>query len=108
MSDPTERLFPPIPLQGGIPKYRQLAEIVRSAIISGQLRAGSQLPPIAQTAKHYDVSLGTVRQAMSLLDREGLIVSQQGRGTFVSTSEPHSPPFVLVNFDPHASSVQAY
>ena len=107
MSDPSERLFSPAPLQGGIPKYRQLAEIIRSAIMSGQLQAGSRLPPITRLATQYAVSLGTVRQAMALLDREGLIVSQQGRGTFVNSSTSPSVPFVLVNFDPTRAAAAA-
>lgn len=44
---------------------------------------GTPLPPETALAKHYDISVGTLRRVVSELASEGLVERQQGRGTFV-------------------------
>ncbi|MCD8012745.1 MAG: substrate-binding domain-containing protein [Lachnospiraceae bacterium] len=65
-------------------KYRTLAETLRKEIaIRGPL-GDQKLPTEAELAHTYGVSRQTVRQALSLLLREGMIVKRQGSGTFIS------------------------
>jgi GntR family transcriptional regulator len=67
-----------------IPVYAQIAQGLSAILRSGRLPAGAALPPERILCEAYAVSRMTLRQAMGLLEREGLIESQRGRGTFVA------------------------
>jgi len=69
--------------------YSQLLTRFRERILDGSLPAGSRLPTELELAQQYDISRGTVRQAMSALVQEGLLERVQGRGTFVRQLLPH-------------------
>ncbi|MFJ9726144.1 GntR family transcriptional regulator [Streptomyces sp. NPDC101209] len=64
--------------------YEQVADDLRKKIASGALKAGQRLDGNAKMADRYGVAAMTIRAALDVLRREGLIVSQQGRGTFVA------------------------
>lgn len=65
------------------PIYRQLAAVLRRAIRSGDLAPEAQLPATRQIATQLGVHRNTVVQAYRLLEREGLVRSAVGAGTFV-------------------------
>jgi len=65
---------------------RQLVEDLRREILRGQFVALGRLPSEAALARHYDVSRPTVREALQVLEAEGLIRRQRGRGTFLTSS----------------------
>ena len=67
-----------------VPRYAQLADVLRARIARGQWRTGDQLPTLEDLMREFDVARVTVRQAVELLAREGLLSAQQGRGTFVT------------------------
>lgn len=67
-----------------VPRYAQLADLLRGRISRGQWRQGDQLPTLDDLTREFDVARVTVRQAIELLAREGLLSAQQGRGTFVT------------------------
>ena len=67
-----------------IPRYVQLAELVRQRVTKGHWPPGSMLPSIEQLMDEFDVARVTVRQAIALLADEGLLSPQRGRGTFVT------------------------
>lgn len=69
----------------GIPLYRQMADSLRSQITSGKYTAGQKIPAEAELGECYGVSRVTVRKAIELLIREGLVKRQQGLGTYVAT-----------------------
>jgi DNA-binding GntR family transcriptional regulator len=69
---------------------RQLAANLRGKITSGELAVGDQLPSVRELAKTYDVAIGTVQQALRQLRDEGLVVTWQGRGTYVTSRQPAS------------------
>jgi len=69
---------------GGPPLPDLVANTLRTAIEEGRLVAGQRLPAEPQLAEQLGVSRATLRQALSLLTQEGLLVRQHGRGTFVS------------------------
>jgi GntR family transcriptional regulator len=71
------------------PLYRQLAATLRRQITSGEARPGDRLPSESQLIARFGVSRITVRQALSDLEREGLVERSAGRGTFVR--EPRRP-----------------
>jgi DNA-binding GntR family transcriptional regulator len=67
-----------------VPPWQQLADILRARITSGKLKPGDRLPSVVSLAQEYDLAAGTVRKALGQLQREGLIVSRVGWGTFVA------------------------
>ncbi len=71
------------------PLYRQLATTLRRQIAAGEARPGDRLPSESQLIARFGVSRITVRQALSDLEREGLVERSAGRGTFVR--EPRRP-----------------
>src|SRR3954451_6090366 len=64
------------------PVYLQIAAAIRDLLRTGRVAAGSALPPEQVLAKRFGVSRMTMRQANDVLEREGLIERQRGRGTF--------------------------
>ncbi len=64
--------------------YLRIAEAMTALLKSEAYPAGFPLPPERVLGERYGVSRMTLRQAMSILEREGLIQSQRGRGTFVA------------------------
>jgi DNA-binding transcriptional regulator YhcF (GntR family) len=65
------------------PKYLQIAELYYSKIQSGDMAAGVRFPGEMELAEAHAVSRVTVRKALDLLSRQGLIQRSAGRGTFV-------------------------
>lgn len=78
-----------------IPRYVQLADIMRHRIKRGVWPRGQMLPSIEKLMEEFEVARVTVRQAIQLLAGEGLLSSQRGRGTFV-TAEPGAERRLLV------------
>lgn len=65
------------------PSYQQLAARLRAAIASGKLQPGAQLPTHRALAEEYGVAIETAKRALGELRNEGLIVSRQGKGSYV-------------------------
>ena len=68
------------------PAYLQIAASIKALLQSGKLPANTAMPPEAVLAQRFGVSRMTMRQANDLLEREGLIDRQRGRGTFSASS----------------------
>jgi GntR family transcriptional regulator len=68
--------------------YKQIADHLRAAIGRGALREGDQLPSEAQLMAHYDVARMTVRNALRILQAEGLTTAEHGRGVYVRARPP--------------------
>ena len=66
-----------------LPLYYQVERDMRQRIESGVWQAGQQIPSEKELCALYDVSRITIRQAISALVDEGLIVRERGRGSFV-------------------------
>lgn len=65
------------------PKYEQLKQQIIEQITSGRLKPGDALPTERWWSEQNKLARSTVRQAMSSLERDGLIRRMQGKGTFV-------------------------
>jgi DNA-binding LacI/PurR family transcriptional regulator len=63
--------------------YAQIVSVFRTRILNGDLLPGAQIPTEIELARENNISRGTVRQAMAILVREGLLERAPGRGTFV-------------------------
>lgn len=81
-------------------KYREVEQILRREILEGLWPAGGQLPPAQELAKRFKVANMTIRQAVTVLLEEGLLVRIQGKGTFIVERE--SAPEVLGTRNPMA------
>ncbi|MEI6666681.1 MAG: GntR family transcriptional regulator [Acidobacteriota bacterium] len=71
-----------------VPLYYQLANLLSEKIVSQELRTGDRLPTEVELVEQYGISRITVRQALRLLEEEGLIRREVGRGTFVTEYRP--------------------
>lgn len=71
----------------GRPLHLQLAQTLKNAIRADQIKAGEQMPTEAELCQAYGLSRPVIRQAYKHLSEEGLIVRQQGKGTFVRQNE---------------------
>ena len=67
-----------------LPRYYQLANILRARIADGELVARQPIPSERQLEKDFSVSRTTIRQAIDLLVRQGYLYREHGKGTFVS------------------------
>lgn len=68
----------------GNAKYRQIEQDLAARIGRGEFKPGEPLPSQALLSKEYGVTLMTFRQALGLLEADGLIAQLPGRGTFVT------------------------
>jgi GntR family transcriptional regulator len=68
----------------GRPMYLQIIEQIRQRIAVGDWPAGEQLPSIRQLASDLGVSVITVKRAYFELEREGVILTQHGKGSVVA------------------------
>lgn len=68
----------------GAPLYREVRNRIRDAIGVGEWRPGQALPAERKLCERFGVSMGTLRKAVDELSASGLLVRQQGRGTFVA------------------------
>ncbi len=79
-----------------IPMYRQIADIIREKIHTGEYKVGEALPTEAQLREEFSVSRVTVRQALKLLIENEELKSIQGSGTYVKENK--------VNYDIYQQS----
>lgn len=64
--------------------YEQIEDDIKSRITSGELRIGDRIDSQSELCKKYDVSLITVKRALSNLINEGILFSRVGKGTYVA------------------------
>jgi GntR family transcriptional regulator len=68
------------------PIYAQLIQQVKHQVAAGQLKPGDQLPTVRALAATLHIHTNTVARAYDLLDQDGVISAQQGRGTYIARS----------------------
>ena len=66
------------------PLYAQIVSQIKDLIMKGELIEGSSLPSIRNLAKELKISVITTKRAYDDLEKEGYIVTVQGKGTFVA------------------------
>ncbi|MHA6528876.1 GntR family transcriptional regulator [Paenibacillus sp. BAC0078] len=71
----------------GEPIYAQIVRQVRQMVLQGELVSGTPLPSIRLLAKELQISVITTKRAYEELEREGLINSIVGKGSFVSGAD---------------------
>ncbi|MDY5279107.1 GntR family transcriptional regulator [Sharpea porci] len=73
--------------KNGIPIYLQIIAQIKVMIASGELRAGSKIPPVREMAVEAGVNPNTMQRALTQLEQEGLLYTQRTAGRFVSEDE---------------------
>ena len=68
------------------PIYEQIIENVKTLIVSGVLERDQQLLSVRQLAQELAINPNTIQRAYQELEREGIIYSLKGRGSFVGSS----------------------
>ncbi len=72
-----------VDLTSKVPIYVQIIDQVKHMIATGVLRPDDQLPTVRQLATDLRVNFNTIARAYRMLDDEGLISTQHGRGTYI-------------------------
>lgn len=75
--------------KNGQPIYEQLYEQISAQILKGELAADTCLPSIRSIARELQISIITVKTAYEMLERNGFIYTQAGKGCFVADHAPH-------------------
>jgi GntR family transcriptional regulator len=70
--------------RAGIPLGEQLSTRIRAALREGALAPGDRLPSVREVAERAAVNVNTARAVYTRLEAEGVVRSEQGRGTFVT------------------------
>ncbi len=71
-------------------KYYTLSVDLKRMILDGDIQAGDRLPSENELASRYNISRHTVRKALAILENEGYIYAEHGKGTFCSELVRHS------------------
>jgi GntR family transcriptional regulator len=72
--------------RSGVATYLQIVQQVKDALRLGTIDVGDQLPTVREVVADLAVNPNTVAKAYRDLEREGLVVARQGRGTFVAST----------------------
>lgn len=70
-----------------LPIYIQIINIIKKRIVSGDLKEGEKLPSVRELATEVKTNPNTVQRAYSELEREDLVYTQRGMGTFLTEDE---------------------
>jgi len=89
----------------GRPMYLQIMEQIRQRVAVGEWVPGEEIPSIRQLAVALRVSVITVKRAYLELEREGVIVTQQGKGSIVAPDPELSPRLYDQEFTEHLDQV---
>ena len=79
-------------MRSDVAMYDKIYQILKNKIVSGVLPLGYQLPSRASLCGEFDASEKTIRRALELLEREGLIESVQRKRATVAFGLHHSAP----------------
>ncbi|HEY2072797.1 MAG TPA: GntR family transcriptional regulator [Gaiellaceae bacterium] len=72
--------------RSGVATYLQIVQQVKEALRLGTIDVGDQLPTVREVVADLAINPNTVAKAYRELEREGLVLARQGRGTFVAST----------------------
>ncbi|HEX4050888.1 MAG TPA: GntR family transcriptional regulator [Steroidobacteraceae bacterium] len=89
------------------PIYRQIMEQLRRLIVSHQVAPGEPLPSVRDVAARHAINPMTVSRAYGLLEAEGLLERQRGKGMIVANSRRRAPTEqrLMMRLDPSLADV---
>ncbi len=89
----------------GRPMYLQIMEQIKQKVAVGEWAPGEEIPSIRMMAVALRVSVITVKRAYLELEREGVIVTQHGKGSIVATDPGLGPRLYNREFEEHLEQV---
>ncbi|WMW80909.1 GntR family transcriptional regulator [Undibacterium cyanobacteriorum] len=95
----TDKLF--LSNHDSTPMYEQIMEQITAKVMAGDWRPGQSLPSIRELASASSVSVITVKRAYLELERAGVIVTRQGKGSFVAENQDLAKQLLREEFDMH-------
>ncbi len=81
----------------GVPVYRQIIRQIEHSIVARKLEPGDKLPTIRSLAVELKINPNTIAKAYGELEIRGLVTTQVGSGTFISTKKPAMEEFEREN-----------
>ena len=87
------------------PMYQQITDQITAKVMAGDWPAGHSLPSIRELASASRVSVITVKRAYFELERAGVIVTRQGKGSFVAESKDLPKALLQAEFSQHLQSM---
>ena len=72
--------------RSGVATYLQIVQQVKDALRLGTIDVGDQLPTVREVVADLAINPNTVAKAYRELEREGLVLAQPGRGTFIAST----------------------
>lgn len=72
------------------PIYEQICDKIKEMVATGELKDGDQLPPVRALAQEIGINHNTIQKAFSILEREGIIYSVAGKGSFIDGKTNHA------------------
>ena len=88
-----------------VPRYHLIAQSLRERILGRRLAPGERLDTQRRLAREFGVTLMTLRQALEVLERDGLIARRHGLGTFVASP---SVDYDILQFRSFAGDLSAH
>jgi GntR family transcriptional regulator len=89
----------------GRPMYLQIMEQIRQRVVLGEWKPGEQIPSIRAMAIALQISVITVKRAYLELEREGVIVTQHGKGSIVAADPALGSRLYDKEFEEHLRQV---
>ena len=99
------RLF--LSASDGTPMYQQVIDQITAKVMVGDWPAGTAQPSIRELASASQVSVITVKRAYQELERTGVIVTQQGKGSYVSDSADARKTLLHAELEQHLRALLA-
>ncbi len=76
-----------IDIKSSTPIYEQITNKIKSAVVKGYLKHDDILPSVRKLSSMLNINPNTVAKAYNELERQGVIVTVRGRGTFINSEE---------------------
>lgn len=70
-----------------LPIYTQIMNLIKKRIVAGELKGGDKLPSVRELSTELKVNPNTIQRSYQELERENLVFTQRGMGTFVVEDE---------------------
>ncbi|NLU79117.1 GntR family transcriptional regulator [Micromonospora sp. HNM0581] len=91
----------------GQPRYRVIADELRSRIENGVIPPGTLLPTESALTVEFGVSRGTIRQAIAALREDHLVATEHGRGTYAKPNQREGELGMVAEFETQNRKVSA-
>ncbi len=76
-----------VDFSSGVHIYKQIINIIYTAIGTGELREGDKLPTIKELSEQLEVNPNTIAKSYRELELKGVIASKRGNGSFISSNQ---------------------